>query len=270
LEKKYQEHLEQLRKQLQNHLPDCHGRIPNNDSDIDAILSSNALDDLLVRYVMLYQATPKGLATAVASDTEQETLIEQALDIQNRHMSVLLKDMLLADGPKDNQYGKALQVYHDILEISEHVSENDATGVLQRLALAMALEHATPLKQENPKKPPPDAEEFVDPIRRYLNYKMAFEQGELDPNFELLSVWELRFVVDGAEPDETAAWGREMLKNYRPDHVLDPNLKSRYVCMVNSNIRYGSGDVKYDRDDWQLYPNILLTAATPARLSITI
>jgi hypothetical protein len=42
----------------------------------------------------------------------------------------------------------------------------------------------------------------VDPIRRYLNYEVAYLQGELDTNLELLSTWELRFVVDGPEPDK--------------------------------------------------------------------
>jgi len=44
-----------------------------------------------------------------------------------------------------------------------------------------------------------------------------------------------------------------MLKSYRPDHIFIQNMAWRYVGMVNSNIRYGSGDVKFDRPELQLY-----------------
>ena len=36
-------------------------------------------------------------------------------------------------------------------------------------------------------------------------------------------------VVNGDEPDEILAWGREMLRNYRPDHIYNPDYGWRYV-----------------------------------------
>ena len=36
-------------------------------------------------------------------------------------------------------------------------------------------------------------------------------------------------VVNCDEPDEILAWGREMLRNYRPDHIYNPDYGWRYV-----------------------------------------
>jgi formylglycine-generating enzyme required for sulfatase activity len=257
LEQQFQKQLEELRGKLQAKLP------KDGESNFSVIVASDSLDPLLARYVLLYQATPKCLAKEIAREPEQQVLIQQILSDDGD--TALLKDMLLADGPRNYKWGRALQIYHDICDISEHLKASDTHPVLQRLALAVALEHAQPIEQDNPKKPDHELDSHVDPIRRYLNYEMAFVQGDLDPHFELLKTWELRFVVDGTEPDEVAQWGREMLRNYRPDHVLTPNRDWRYVEMVRSNIRYGSGDVKYDRDDLQLYQNILLNGGVCGR-----
>ena len=53
----------------------------------------------------------------------------------------------------------------------------------------------------------------VDPLGRYRHYAKAQAAGELDPAFKTLSVWELRNVVNGDEPDAFLTWGREMLRN---------------------------------------------------------
>jgi hypothetical protein len=39
-------------------------------------------------------------------------------------------------------------------------------------------------------------------------------------------------VVNGEEPDHTLAWGREMLRNYRPGHITTPDQRWRYVKTV--------------------------------------
>ena len=108
-------------------------------------------------------------------------------------------------------------------------------------------------------------EAFVDPVRRYLNYEMAYLDGELDPAFGTLDVWELRMVVDGEEPDETLAWGRAMLRNFRPDHILTDNYDWRYSKLVRSDIRYGSSNKKYDRPELQKYQNILMNGGICGR-----
>ncbi len=89
--------------------------------------------------------------------------------------------------------------------------------------------------------------------------------GELDSAFKNLTVWDLRTVVDGDEPDEAAAWGRQMLRNYRPDIVANPDFNWRYVQSVVTDVKYGSGDVKFDRPELQSYQNILMNGGICGR-----
>ena len=72
-------------------------------------------------------------------------------------------------------------------------------------------------------------------------------------------------VVNGDEPDETLAWGREMLRNYRPDHIYNSNFGWRYVSIVGSDVKYGSENVKHDRPELQKYQNILMNGGVCGR-----
>ena len=160
----------------------------------------------------------------------------------------LLKRMLIADGAQAKRmrkgygparFGEAILIYEQILK----TSSKSKNGVLNRLALAIALEHALPVKQTNPLALE-NAPETVDPVKRYLHYEKAYLDGELDPTFRNLSVWSLRMVVDGDEPDETLAWGRRMLRNFRPDHIYESNFGWRYVGIVSSSVQVRIGRQK--------------------------
>jgi len=220
---------------------------------VDKILRSGRLDGKLVRYVALKEATPAALAEYAARSGEHERQVESFLKNEE-----LLVQVALADGPRKDRrakspdYGRMLEIYNDIQQASDKASE----GVLQRLALAVALEHAAPHKLRAAKADT-DAPQYVDPLKRYLHFEKAYLEGELDPNFKNLTVWDMRMVVDGEEPEEILTWGREMLRNYRPDHVTTSDHRWRYVGLVRTDIRYGSQDNKYDRDDLQFFQNIL-------------
>jgi len=56
-----------------------------------------------------------------------------------------------------------------------------------------------------------------------------------------------------------------MLRNYRPDHIYNSNEGWRYVSIVSSDVKYGSGDVKYDRPELQRYQNILMNGGVCGR-----
>lgn len=245
---------------------DLTGKIPQtkDSGQLDKFLGSTALDSKLVKFVVLHEATPEGLA-AFADQGKEHAMVVEALLAEGE----LMREMLVADGakaPKQGrgfgpaQYGQAAKIYADIHKASKKAS----SGVLRRLALAVSLEHAVPIKQRNPVALT-DAPEFVDPVKRYLHYEKAFEDGELDPAFDKLTVWDLRMVVDGEEPDETLAWGREMLRNYRPNHIYNENYGWRYVGLVTSDVKYGSQDVKYDRPELQFYQNILMNGGVCGR-----
>lgn len=212
----------------------------------DPFLSSAGLDARLVECAVLAHATPRGLAEFAQQGREQETLVESLLKDVG-----LMKAMLVAGGAREGRYGPAMHIHSSIRQSSPRSKD----GVLQRLALAVALEHAAPIAQSNPKATT-DAPAFVDPAGRYRHFEQAFLAGELDPAFAGLSVWELRNVVNGDESDETLTWGREMLRNYRPDHVLNPDYGWRYSGAVRTDVKYGSQNVKDDLPTLQNYQNI--------------
>jgi hypothetical protein len=172
----------------------------------------------------------------------------------------LMKQMLAADGAKDGKYGRAMEIYTDI----QKASAKAKSGVLQRLALAVSLEHAVPVAQSNPKAQT-DAPATIDPVKRYQHFEKAFLDGELDPGFKDLTVWEYRNAVNGDEPDSMLAWGRQMLRNYRPDHISTSDYRWRYVEAVRTEVRYGSQDVKNDLPTLQNYQNIIMNGGVCGR-----
>ncbi len=246
----YSAMLERLRVELASNIPET-----SQNDQVDGFLGRNALDGKLAKYVVLKEATPERLAEFARQGDKQSTLIDELLADPG-----LMIRMLVADGAADGNYGQAMDIYSAIRKASERASD----GVLERLALAIALEHATPVPQENPPAQT-DAPATVDPVGRYLHFEKAYLAGELDAAFDQLDVWHLRMVVDGNEPDETLAWGREMLRNFRPDHIINPNHGWRYSGLVASDVRYGSGDVKYDRPELQRYQNILMNGGVCGR-----
>lgn len=212
------------------------------------VLQSDKLDAKLAAYVVMAHATPNGLATFAQQGSKQKGLIDSMLSDDT-----LLIELALADGASGGNYGKAMEILDAILVASPEAGNDDTLG---KLAVAVALEHATPIKQRNADSAT-DAPEFVDPVQRFLAYRKAFRNKELDPSFDDLTIFDLRFVVDGEEPDEIAAWGRQMLANYRPDQILTADERWRYVELVRSDIRYGSQDNRFDQPELHFFQNIL-------------
>ena len=215
-------------------------------SEIEPFLASDKLDEKLVKAAVLAHATPRGLAEFAQQGREQEALVEKLLAD-----TTLMKQMLEAGGAKFGKYGRAMEIYTEIQKASLRARE----GIFQRLALAVALEHAVPIGQRNAEIET-NAPAFVDPVKRYLHYEKAYLDGELDPAFKDFSVWEYRMVVNSDAPDDILAWGRQMLRNYRPDFVYNPDYNWRYVMIVRTDVRYGSQDVKYDFPTLNFFQNI--------------
>jgi len=233
---------------------------------LDKLLNDDALDAKLLQYVILLDATPGGLAAFAEKGATEEKLIASLFANTD-----LMRQMLVADGAakpskpqagenRGARFGNAIRIYTEI----QKASPKAKSGVLQRLACAISLEHAVPVSQRNPKAHT-DAPKYVDPVKRYLHFEKAYEDGELDPAFKTLDTWNLRKITQGNEPDWTLAWGREMLRNFHPDHIYNPNYGWRYVNIVGTDVRYGSGDVKYDRDELQFFQNILMNGGVCGR-----
>jgi hypothetical protein len=225
------------------------------------ILGNNQLDGKLAQVMVIQAATPRGLATFAEKSPEHESLIQQLLANE-----ALMVQMLVADGPTGGKYGEAMKIYTEIQKASPKAKE----GLFQRLAVAVSLVHATPMTQHKAGTGSDDAEAsdttdsngkdasaYVDPVKRYLNYEKWSLDGELDPGFTNLSVWNLTMVVNSEEPDEVYAWGRQMLSNLRPDCVPANGDTSVYVDVVDKEIAYTSAMVKDDRPDLAVMQNIL-------------
>ena len=216
-------------------------------ADVAPFLASDKLDAKLVKATVLATCAPPG--------SGQEPLLRQLLAD-----AALMKQMLIAGGAEGGQYGRAMEIYTAIQKASPKAKE----GVLQRLALAVALEHAEPVGQKNAEAKP-SAPKVVDPVKRYLHYEKAYLDGELDPAFRTLTVWELRMVVNSDAPDEVLAWGREMLRNYRPDHIRNANYGWRYSATVKTEVKYG-GEKEYPDDPaLEFYQNIIKTGGVCGR-----
>ncbi len=232
--------------------------------ELETFLASDALDAKLAKFFVLNEATPAGLAAFAKQGAKQKQMIETLLADD-----ALLLQIAVADGARpvhgrDHEsaanYGRAMEIYTAILKASPKATE----GFLQRLALAVSLEISEPVHQPEPDAAA-DAPEMIDPVKRYLHYEKAYEAGELDPTFDRRSVWELRFVVCAPEVDQALTWGREMLRNFRPDHILTANEGWRYANLVNTDVRYGSIDVRHDRPELWGVQNILMNGGICGR-----
>jgi len=224
-------------------------------TDLAPFLSSDALDAALVKAVILKQATPRGLATFAEQGKKQEALVEQLLS-----NTALMRQMLEADGAEGGNYGQTMQIYTAIQKASPKAKE----GILQCLALGTSLEQAVPVKQNNPAALT-NAPAMVDPVKRYLHFEKAYLAGELDPAFKNLTAWECRFVTNGDETEDALTWGREMLRNYRPDHISTSDYRWRYVKAVKTDVQYGSKEQVNDSPALQNNQNIINTGGVCGR-----
>lgn len=222
---------------------------------MDRALESDRMDNKLAKFVLLHQATPHGLAAYAQKDAAHKKLVDQLMANDK-----LVLQMVAAGGAKGGHYGAAVKIYNDIQKASNKASQ----GVFHELALAIALEHATPITQRNAEAAT-EAPAFVDPVGRYQHFEKAYLDKELDPYFERHGAWELRYVVNGNEPDEILTWGREMLRNYRPDLITMKDDRWRYVALVRTCVRYGSQENKNDKPELQFFQNILMNGGICGR-----
>jgi hypothetical protein len=228
--------------------------------EINMLLESGALDAKLVKHFILHDATPSALAAFAAKGAAQKQWIDDLLADEN-----LLQQIAVADGARPVQakskatpdYGRAMEIYTAIQKANPKAKD----GVLQRLALATSLEFSESAGTAEDE----DAPKGFDPLARYQHFEKAFLDGELDPNFDLLSVWELRFVASATESNETLAWGREMLRTFRPDHITTDDEGGRYANVVGTDVRYGSIDVGKDRPDQSGMQNIFMNGGICGR-----
>jgi hypothetical protein len=204
--------------------------------DVGALLASNALDGQLMKAAILRHGTAAGLAEFAQQSPEHKALLDQLFADE-----ALMKQILKSGGANGGEYGEAMQVYTTILEASELARK---PGILQRLALGTALHQ--PWLNGKDKGGSVNGVVFTDhhnpdgQVARYLHYEKAYLAKELDPQFKDFKAWECRFITNDPYTNEELTWGREMLRQFRPDHITNPDQKWRYTRIVKSDLPYTS------------------------------
>jgi hypothetical protein len=193
--------------------------------NLNDFLSASFDDSLLVQYTLLNSFTSKRAAEWCQQGNEESERVLRLL-----HSVDLQRRMLLAGGALEDNYGRAMHIYDQIVESRQSQEEPDI--VLDRLALAVALELCVPLGMFG------NIKILIDPLQRYIHYEEAYLAGELDGAFSQFTVQELRMVVNSDASDEQLVWCRESLKNYRPQHVLTDDVQFRYCNIVKSDVPY--------------------------------
>ena len=212
--------------------------------------AADGLDTALAKCAVLSAASPLGLAEFAANGTAEETLVEDLLSD-----SLMMRDMLVAGGPREGKYGEALRIYHQIAKASVSLPLPTATArapgpppppggvwddripatMLRRLALGTALGHAVPIQKSFTL--PNDTNPHVDPVQRFLDYEKAYKAGELDPAIEVLTTFECRHTTDADSKEADLAWFRDTVAIYRPDNIAMP-YHTRFAEAVHTDVTY--------------------------------
>lgn len=210
-----------------------------NSGLLHILRTSREVQHKILECTVLVQSTPKKLADWCAEDPKQHHAF---LDVFLANPGCM-KGFLVAGGPVHGNFGPALVICgHLHLQVQEKEGRfSKRRKLLERLAIAVALEHASPIpiwKQEST--------DNVDPIERFWHYADAHLDGSLDAAFETLSVWEMRLVVDSNATHDDLTWAREYLKAYRPDEVWMKDERWRYAMAVKSDVGYRHPDHEFN------------------------
>eukprot|EP00756_Hemistasia_phaeocysticola_P039945 Hpha_TRINITY_DN16840_c3_g3::TRINITY_DN16840_c3_g3_i1::g.152443::m.152443 len=198
---------------------------------------AGGLDAAMVQCAVINAATPAGLAAFAVQGAGEEASVDALLKD-----GLLMRDMLVAGGPEGNKYGEAASIYAKIKKASSAVGgtvreasfwdSREQSSVLQRLALGTALA----LADNKTERFPPHAS--IDPVKRYLNFETAYKAGLLDPYFEVMTVFELRYSVNFDGADDDMDWLRSTMYNIRPEYVVLDGVW-RYSETVHTDVAYG-------------------------------
>lgn len=204
-------------------------------TDLKPLLSSDALDPKLMRIAVLTHGTPRGFAEFAQQGPDKEKLLDQLFADE-----ALMRQVLDANGANGGEYGEMMEVYTAILAKSERARERGT--IFQRLALGTALQmpwldgrdkggvHGIVYRDNS----------NIAQVPRYLHYEKAYLDGELDPAFKDMNTWQCRFVTNSEYSNEDLTWTRQMMRNYRPDHITMEDYKWRYVRFIRSDVPYCS------------------------------
>ncbi len=231
--------------------------------------SLTRIQEVLVKGAIIAQATPKKLADFASKSKRNKKLLKRLFgDTQ------LMKEMLLHGGAAKYEYGEAISIFVDCMEVDkaskkkavktleeeedEDFEDDDWSKIHRKIALACALELASPIYYF-------DTAINLDPVERYKHFVDAHRAGELDPAFPYFSIWEMRQIVNCDAPNDQMTWCRKMVRiihswckhfcckskfsfsifsfysfqvmNYAPHLTCLTDVTLRYVYLLHSDVR---------------------------------
>ena len=203
--------------------------------DMDAFLSSDKLDVKLRKCALLSHATPRGLAEFAQQGQEEAALIDELLGDDK-----LIKQAMELGGAYKGKYGKAMQSYKAIQKASKRAE----TGFWQRFALASSMEHpygCVGVSNQGVSRRESELTDAEVNVEVFLDYEKAYLEGKLDEAFGTYSDFNWRFVMH-IYPVKDLNWMRDVLRNYRPDHIRNPDYKWRYCRITRTDVPYADPD----------------------------
>lgn len=208
---------------------------------LDSGILSESFDDsdLLTAMVLSDRCKPLALYCEAHPDRAEKT-------VEYLEQTDLLREFAASGGPRQGKWELAFELYEQIMpEVDDALAKKHP--VLRRLALAVILEFAGDMNSKVHTT-------VIDPVERYRYFVQCFLNGELDPAFSQFSTWALRMVVDSDATNDELTWGRESLRNYRPDILFDKEEKWKYCRIVKSDVSYAAPTWVNDE---RSYENIL-------------
>jgi len=208
---------------------------------------SGGLDDALVKCAVLSEATPQGLAKFASQGEVEETLVNQLLGD-----TLLQRDMLVSGGARSGKYAEAMAIYQKLqAQFGIPASSSSASGywddysqnaVIRRLAIATSVEHAVPRTFRF-------QDGQIDPVELFSYFQTAYHNGDLDPNFEILTAFECRGVAGSVDSSiGNLTWMRETQANFHPDHLVRSDVATRYMQAVHTDVPYQHPNWPEERD----------------------
>jgi hypothetical protein len=209
----------------------------------DAFLSPAWDDTYFLIYIILQQGGTRWADWCQGMATLPEARAFLAATVLPP-LSPIIRAMMASGGPAQGQFARAWKIHQDISTASTNAPADGTyttkhemdEKVLERLQLAVALEHAEPIAIFGTNS------QFLHPVDRYMHYRNAYLCGDLDAHFPQFNVWELRHIVDADASNDELHWGRQSLMAYRPDIVISPDPSWNYCLIVKTDVAYATPD----------------------------
>jgi hypothetical protein len=219
-------------------------KAPTDPSKITQVAMETLLKDPVVSIALaqrqfIGKVGPDKLAAFAKMDAESKPFLSwllknpKALDLY-----LLAATPLSIPVREDNSY----QLSTDVLDRWKKIFAADTEskdGMPLRIAIATALRPpgtGSPGSGQQKVHSPP--------FQRYTYFKKAHANNELFPSFNNLSVWELQFVVCSGASEADLTWGREMIKNWRPDYLNGEKVVDTTSCVWRRNSPVSHVDYK--------------------------